>query len=191
LLLKETFMRKNIDMFFTFFKIGLFTFGGGYAMLPMLEKEIIGKKDWSTEDEIMNYYAISQCTPGIIAVNVATFVGYAQKGIIGGIICALGAISPSLIIITIIASVLANFQDILVVQHALAGIRIAVCVLMASSIIKMYRGSVKNLITALIFIGSLVLAYFTNISTVYLVIGAGLLGIFIYNLKISKEEARK
>ena len=184
-------MRKNLDMFLTFFKIGLFTFGGGYAMLPMLEKEIIEKKHWSTDDEIMNYYAISQCTPGIIAVNVSTFVGYAQSGVIGGIICALGAVSPSLIIISIIASVLADFQDILVVQHALAGIRIAVCVLMASSIIKMYKSSVKNLITASIFVGALVLAYFTNISTVYLVIASGLIGIVIYNLKISKEEAHK
>ena len=184
-------MRKNLDMFFTFFKIGLFTFGGGYAMLPMLEKEIIEKKHWSTDDEIMNYYAIAQCTPGIIAVNVATFVGYVQTGVIGGIICTLGAISPSLIIITLIASVLTNFQEILIVQHALVGIRLAVCVLMTSSIVKLYKGNVKDLITASIFIGALILAYFTDISTVYLVVAAGITGVIIYNLKISKEEVRK
>lgn len=184
-------MRKNLSMFLTFFKIGLFTFGGGYAMLPMLEKEIIENKHWSTDDEIMNYYAISQCTPGIIAVNVATFVGYAQGGVLGGIICTLGAISPSLIIISIIASVLTNFQEILIVQHALAGIRIAVCVLMTASIIKLFKVNVKDFITASIFIVALILAYFTDISTVYLVIIAGTFGVVIYNLKIAKNEVNK
>ena len=94
-----------------FFMIGALTFGGGYAMLPMLEREIVAKHKWATQEEILDYFAIGQCTPGIIAVNTATFVGYKQKGIIGGIVATLGVVSPSIVIIMVIAAVLTNFMD--------------------------------------------------------------------------------
>ena len=117
-------MRVLIQLFVAWFKMGLFTFGGGYAMLPMIQKEVIEKYHWATEEEIMEYYAIGQCTPGIIAVNTATFVGYYQKGVIGGIVATLGVVSPSFIIIGLIASLISNFSELAIVQNALSGIKL-------------------------------------------------------------------
>lgn len=179
-------MNILMDLFFSFFKIGLFTFGGGYAMLPMLEKEIIEKRKWATNDEVLDYFAIGQVTPGIIAVNTATFIGYNLKGIIGAIMATLGIITPSIIIITIIAGLLSNFADIPVVQNALAGVRIAVSVLMVSSIWKLLKGSVVDVIGGIIFIAAFSLAYFTNVSTVFLVILFAVSGISISNIKRKK-----
>ena len=105
-------MKIYIELFLTFAKIGAFTFGGGYAMLPMLQKEVVDKKHWATDEEIMDYYAVGQCTPGVIFVNTATFIGYYQKGIIGGIIATLGVVFPSIVIISLIASILQNFADL-------------------------------------------------------------------------------
>ena len=120
-------MKLLWELFRSFFMIGAMTFGGGYAMLPMLEREIVNKHKWGTQEELLDYFAIGQCTPGIIAVNTATFVGHKVKGVWGGIAATLGVVSPSLIIITVIAMVLENFMDILWVQNAFAGIRVAVC----------------------------------------------------------------
>ena len=102
-------MKEYFDLFLTFAKIGGFTFGGGYAMLPIMQKELVEKKDWTTNEELLNYYAVGQCTPGIIAVNVSTFVGYQKKGILGSIFSTLGVVTPSIIIIILIASFLQNF----------------------------------------------------------------------------------
>ena len=110
------------DLFITFAKIGVMTFGGGYAMLPILQRELVENKGWSTEEDLADYYAIGQCTPGIIAINTATFVGTKQKGIIGGIVASLGMVFPSLVIITLIATVLTTFSELEVVKHAFAGI---------------------------------------------------------------------
>lgn len=170
------------NLFTIWFKMGLFTFGGGYAMLPMIEKEVIEKHKWATEEEIMEYYAIAQCTPGIIAVNTATFVGYFQAGIIGGIIATLGVVAPSVVIITIIASVLTNFMDIVWVQHALAGIQVAVCYLMIKALIKLSKNNFKDAIDVSIFVVAFALATFTHISMVYLVVLFALVGV-IRNLK--------
>ena len=137
-------MNILLQLYATWFKMGLFTFGGGYAMLPMIQREVIEKHKWATEEEVMYYYAIGQCTPGIIAVNTATFIGYKLKGVIGAIVATLGVVSPSLIIITIIASVLTNFAEIPVVQHALSGINVGVCVLMTVSILKLFRSNIKD-----------------------------------------------
>lgn len=170
-----------------FFKIGLFTFGGGYAMLPMIERELIQKRGLATEEQVLDYFAIGQCTPGVIAVNTATFIGYFKKGILGGIVCTLGVISPSLIIITLIAGVITNFQENLIVRHALAGISIGVCVLMVASIYKLLKSGVKDVIGFFIFIAGFVLAYFTSISTILLVIGFAVLGIIINSIKNMKR----
>ena len=125
-----------------FFKMGSFTFGGGYAMLPIIQEEIVNKRKWATDQEVLDYYAIGQSTPGIIAVNTATFIGYNQRGLIGGIVATLGIVSPSIVIITIIAMFFKNFQDYVLVQHALGGIRVVVAALILYAVLKMYRDSV-------------------------------------------------
>lgn len=146
-------------------------------MLPMIQKEVIEKYHWATEDEVMDYYAIGQCTPGIIAVNAATFIGHKVKGIAGGIVATLGVVCPSIVIITLIAAFLTDFQDIPLVQHALAGIRISVCVLMATSIYNLGKKSVNHLFGLMLCLAGFVFSYFTNISIVLLVIAAGICGI--------------
>ncbi|MGN0971314.1 MAG: chromate transporter [Aristaeellaceae bacterium] len=137
-------LRELWNLYRSFFTIGALTFGGGYAMLPMLEREVVEKHKWATQEEILNYFAIGQCTPGIIAVNTATFVGYKQRKVPGGIAATLGLVSPSLIIIILIAMVLQNFMAIAWVQHAFAGIRVAVCALIASSVLKLAKGNLKK-----------------------------------------------
>lgn len=170
-------MKLLWQLYKTWFSLGLFTFGGGYAMLPMIQREIIEKHRWATEEEVMDYYAIGQCTPGIIAVNTATFIGYYQKGIIGGIVATLGVISPSIIIITIIASVLTNFMEYEWVAHALKGINVAVCMLMINAISNLWQKNIKNIASFLIFFIALLLSLFTGVSTVWLVILSGILGV--------------
>ena len=170
-------MKILLKLYFAWFKIGMFTFGGGYAMLPLIQKEVIDKHHWASEDEILDYYAIGQCTPGIIAVNTATFVGYYQKGVLGAITSTLGVVSPSVIIITLIAALISNFMEITVVQHALAGINVAVCMLMINAIMNLWNKSVKNIAAFTIFATALILSLFTNLSTVYLVVIAGVLGV--------------
>ena len=151
------------DLYISFFRIGLFTFGGGLAMIPMLEKEIVDKHGWCSEEEIMDYYAVGQCTPGIIAVNTATFVGYKYRGVLGGIVTTLGVITPSLIIMTLIASFLKNFADIPLVQHALRGLGAGVCAIIIPSIIKMAKSALTSVIYVLLAITAFVVAEFTEI----------------------------
>ena len=178
-------MKVLIQLFTAWFKMGLFTFGGGYAMLPMIQREAINKYHWASEEEIMDYYAVGQCTPGIIAVNTATFVGYKVKGIIGGIAATLGVISPSIIIIFLIASLINNFSQLEVVQHALNGIKVAVCVLMFVAVEKLIKGAIKDKISFALALVAFLLAYFTNISTVLIVLCAGVVG---YVLFLTKKE---
>ena len=170
-------MKTYIELFWAFFQIGALTFGGGYAMLPMIQKEIVEKHKWATEEEILDYFAISQLTPGVIAVNTATFVGYKTKGILGGIFATLGVVFPSVVIITIIAAFLKNFMDLEIVQHAFAGIRVAVCVLITIAIIKLAKKNIKNNAGILLAITVFLLVTFTNISSVYVIIGAIIFGL--------------
>ncbi|MGN1195642.1 MAG: chromate transporter [Acutalibacteraceae bacterium] len=172
-------MKQLLELFLTFAKIGGFTFGGGIAMLPMLQKEIVEKKNWATQEELMDYYAIGQCTPGIIAINTATFVGYKQKGIIGGIVATFGMAFPSVVIITIIAALVSNFQDLQVVQWAFGGIRAAVVALILSSVIKLMKKSVIDIPTALMFIAVAVLSTVTSVSPIVFVLIAGAFGILL------------
>ena len=138
-------MKVLWDMFLTFARIGGLTFGGGYAMLPMLQREVVEKHHWATEEELADYYAIGQCTPGVIAVNTATFIGYRQAGIMGGIF-------PSLVIITVIAAFLTNFADLEVIQYAFEGIRVCVCVLIFNAVQKLWKKSVIDRPTTVIFL---------------------------------------
>lgn len=151
-------MNKYLDLFLTFAKVGVCTFGGGYAMLPILQREVAEKKRWATEDELADYYAVGQCTPGIIAVNTATFVGSAQAGISGGVVATLGLVFPSVVIILIIAAFLQNFMDIAWVQHAFNGIRAGVVALILSSVVKLFRGAVKDAATGVIYAVVLILS---------------------------------
>ena len=144
-------MNIYLDLFLTFAKVGVCTFGGGYAMLPILQREIVEKKKWATEDELADYYAVGQCTPGVIAVNTATFVGTNRAGVGGGIIASLGVVFPSVVIILVIAAFLQNFMHIEWVGHAFSGIRAGVVALILSSVIKLFKGAVKDVATGVIY----------------------------------------
>ena len=180
-------MKEYFDLFFTFAKIGAFTFGGGYAMLPMLEKEVVDKKHWATLEEIMDYYAVGQCTPGVIFVNTATFIGYYRKGILGGIVATLGVVFPSIIIIMAIAGLLNNFAEIAAVQHALHGIRIAVCVLIVKATLKLFKTGVKDLFGIALFVIALILTYLSIVPTIVIVVVSAILGITVQMVKTKKE----
>ena len=172
-------MKTLIDLFFTFCRIGGLTFGGGYAMLPMIQKEIVEEKKWATEEEVLDYYAVGQCTPGIIAVNTATFIGYKVQGIIGAIVATLGVVFPSLIIITIIAALLKNFASYAIIQHAFSGIRIVVIALIISAILKLAKTSIKSSITLIIAILAFISVAFVNLSPIYIVIAAACIGLIL------------
>lgn len=174
-------MNKYLDLFLTFARIGGLTFGGGYAMLPMLQKEVVEKRGWATEEELMDYYAIGQCTPGIIAVNTATFIGQSTSGVLGGIVATLGVVFPSLIIITLIAAFLQNFADLAIVQNAFAGIRVCVCVLVFNAVMKLWKKSVVDKKTLVIFLVVLIGNFAFDIAPTIFVILAGLAGILLKN----------
>jgi len=172
-------MKVILDLLLSFMKIGAFTLGGGYAMLPLLQKEVVEKHGWLTEDELTDYFAIGQCTPGVIAVNVATFTGYKTKRFWGSVASTIGVVLPSFFIIIIIAAFITNFSDIAFVQNAFAGIRVCVCVLILNTIIKLFKNSVKDYATVIIYLIVLATSLFTGIQTVFLVVGAGIAGIII------------
>lgn len=172
-------MNVYLDLYLTFARIGGLTFGGGYAMLPMLQKEIVENRGWVSEEELMDYYAIGQCTPGIIAVNTATFVGRKIKGISGGILATLGVVTPSFVIISLIAAFIRNFADLAVVKNAFAGIRVCVCVLIFNAVVKLFKKSVIDLPTLVIFLLITAGSLFLDWSPVLFVIVAGLLGILV------------
>ena len=186
-------MKTLIQLFLIFARIGGFTFGGGYAMLPMLQKEVVDNKGWATYDELIDYYAIGQCTPGIIAVNVATFVGYKTKGLLGGIFATLGVITPSMIIVGIIAAFLHGFQDYEVVQWAFAGIRAAVVALIISAIWKIAKKSLVDIFAVIIFLAVAALSFFTDVSPTVFVIAAGVCGLVLNlsGVRKAKEEMKK
>ena len=146
------------DLFLTFAKVGVMTFGGGYAMLPILQREVVENKGWATEDQLADYYAVGQCTPGVIAVNTATFVGSSQAGILGGICATLGVVFPSLVIILIIAAFLRNIMTMEVIAHAFNGVRAGVTALILVSVIKLFKGAVTDWPTRIIYLLVLVLA---------------------------------
>lgn len=200
------FVKTLFDIFFTFFRIGAVTFGGGYSMLPILQREVVEKKDWATDEDLLDYYAIGQCLPGIIAVNTAIFIGYKTKKVPGSIAASLGVIAPSIIVITLIAMLLSNFSDILAVQYAFKGIRIAVAALITEAVIKLFKSNVlpkkdkdapsgllpflkrcwlQLAVCVLVF----VLVAVGDVSAAYVVIGAALAGV-AYGV-IGKVRAEK
>lgn len=166
-------------LFASFFKIGAFTFGGGYAMLPLLERECVEKHPWASHDELLDYFAIGQCTPGIIAVNTATFVGYHERGMIGAATATLGVVTPSFIIILLIAALLQNFAHLAIVQHAFGGIRVAVAVLILNAVIKLFKSNVKKWWGIALCVAAFVCIAIFSLSPVPIVLGAALVGMAI------------
>ena len=181
-------MKMLLKMFFAFAKIGAVTFGGGYAMLPILQRDIVNKHGWATDEELMDYFAIGQCTPGVIAVNTATFIGMKQRGFWGAVFATLGVVSPSVLILTIIAAFVTNYADIPAVAHAFSGIRACVCVLILNAVLKLRKGALKDKWTYMIFGVVFALSLFLDVSTAILVVLSGVAGLVIKNL--SKEEVK-
>lgn len=192
-------MKPYVSLFFTFAKIGVCTFGGGYAMLPILQRELVDNKGWATEEELADYYAVGQCTPGVIAVNTATFVGYNRMGWLGGTVATLGVVFPCLVIIMAIAAFLSNFMHLDVVVHAFNGVRAGVVALIFSSILKLLNTSLVDWKTRLIYVvvlllgavgvwapmpgGALGQVLGALCSPVFLVVVSGLVGLAIYGKK--------
>ncbi|MCD8009846.1 MAG: chromate transporter [Lachnospiraceae bacterium] len=172
-------MNELWQLFITFAQIGAVTFGGGYAMLPILTREFVDKRHWVTDSELTDYFAIGQCTPGIIAVNVATFIGNKRKGLAGGIVATLGLVSIPIVIITIIAAFLRNFADYAIIKNAFAGIRVCVCVLIINAILRLWKKSILDGPTLVIFLVVFALSVFSSLSPILLVVAAAAAGILL------------
>ena len=178
------------ELFLTFAKIGVMTFGGGYAMLPILQREIVETKRWATDEDLANYFAIGQCTPGIIAVNTATFIGHRTRGIPGGIMATLGVAFPSVVIISLLAGVIQAFEGNAIVVKAFTGIRACVCVLILNAVLKLWKSAVKDKLTLGVFLIVLALALFTGVSPA-VVVAADLVFAVIYEIVVSRRSGKE
>ena len=168
-----------LSLFLSFAKVGVLTFGGGYAMIPILEREIVDRRGWASSEELMDYYAVGQCTPGVIAVNTATFIGYRVAGPAGGVTATLGVVFPSVVIICLIAGILTNFADIPAVKSAFTAIRVCVCVLIFNAVVKLWKGAVKDKAGLVLFLIVFVLSLFFDISPVIFVLFCALAGLVL------------
>lgn len=181
---------RYAQLYAAFFKIGLFTFGGGMSMLPMLQKELVESKQWLTEEEILNYFAIGQCTPGIIAVNVATFCGYKRAGFFGAVISTLGIVCPSWIIIILIAGSLAHFSEIQWIQRAMKGVYIAVSALLARAVFTFGRKIITDAASGCIALAAFCAMTLWNVSGLLIVLAAGFIGFYIQSFRKRKEKQK-
>ena len=170
-------MKTLGTLFLSFARVGALTFGGGYAMLSMLERECVDKHNWATREELLDYFAIGQCTPGVIAVNTATFIGYKESGALGAAAATLGVISPSVAIILVIAALLSNFAHIPAVQHAFSGVRVAVAVLILNTVIQLIRRNIKSVVGLVLCAAAFVFIAVMGQSPVFVVLGAALVGL--------------
>ena len=192
-------MKELLDLYWTYLKIGSVNFGGGYAMLPLLERELVNKKGWTTMDELRDYFAIGQCTPGVIALNVSTFIGQKRKGVAGAIVAAMGFLTVPIVLIIIIAAFLTNFAQLEVVQHAFAGIRVCVCVLILQAILRLWKSSVVDVFTMVLYavilalnaLGSFTSLLPVKIPAAVLVILAGAAGLTASLLKNRKNAGKE
>ena len=183
-------MKTLWELFWLFTKMGLMTFGGGATMLPILQRELLDKRQWVTEEELVDYYAIGQCTPGIIAVNLSTFVGRKRAGDPGGVVATAGFVFPSLVIIVLLASLINNVSDLAWVQNAFAGIRVCVCVQLFNAVIKLAKKSIVDKWTVLIFTAVFLLGAVLDLSPVWFVLAAAAAGLLVQQLGLRKEAAR-
>ena len=177
-------MKTYWELFCAFARVGVMTFGGGYAMLPILEREVVDKHGWATEEELMDYYAVGQCTPGVIAVNVATFIGFKIGGNIGGIVATVGVVTPSLLIIMVIAGILTNFADVPAVKSAFAGIRVCVCVLIFNAVVKLWKKAVVDKATLVLFLVVFLLSVLFQFSPVWFVVLCAAAGIALTRMGV-------
>lgn len=184
-------MKELIKLYKTFFIIGVCTFGGGYAMLPMLEKEIVTKHKWATMEEIANYFAIGQCTPGVIAVNTATFIGYKRKKDIGGVVATLGVISPSIIIILALAGILQKIFQFQIVKSAFAGISVAVCALLVQALYKLAKSGIKDTYTTIVAICSAVVSVFLKLSPIVIVVITAIITLAYKYIKSKRNGGKR
>jgi len=187
-------MKELLELYWTFVRIGMVTFGGGYAMLPILERELVDKRHWTTMDELRDYFSIGQCTPGIIAMNVSTFIGEKRKGVKGAVAASVGFLTGPVILILIIAMFISNFAHLEVVQHAFAGIRVCVCVLILQAVLRLWKSSVVDPVALVIYIVVFALHAFSGVLPVkipaaVLVILAGIAGVIISDRR--NRAARK
>ncbi|MBR6664010.1 MAG: chromate transporter [Alphaproteobacteria bacterium] len=181
-------MRELFNLLMIFAKVGLFTFGGGYAMLPLLKAETVDRRGFLSEEELLNLYSIGQCTPGIIAINVATFIGYKQKGIWGAIFATIGMILPSIVIIILIASVLGLYMHNRYVSYAFAGIRVCVIALIADIVYDLWRKNIKTSVDLIIFVLAVLVLLFADISAVWVVIFAALTALFVEEIRRKRTK---
>ena len=182
---------RYVQLFTAFFKIGLFTFGGGMSMLPMLQRELVESKQWLTEEEILNYFAIGQCTPGIIAVNVATFCGYKRAGLSGAIVSTVGIVCPSWIVITLIAGSISRFSDIVWIQRAMKGVYVAVAALLARAVFTFGKKIITDFVTAGIAAGAFLAMSVWNISGILIVLVAGIIGFSAQMIRNDKRATSR
>ena len=180
---------RYVQLFTAFFKIGLFTFGGGMSMLPMLQRELVESKKWLTEEEILNYFAIGQCTPGIIAVNVATFCGYKRAGLSGAIVSTIGIVCPSWIVITLIAGSISRFSDIIWIQRAMKGVYVAVAALLARAVFTFGKKIITDFVTAGIAVGAFLAMSVWNVSGILIVLAAGIIGFCAQIIRNGKKTS--
>ncbi len=170
-------LKKALQLFWTFFKIGAFTFGGGYAMIPLIQKEVVENKKWITDDDILEIIAIAESTPGPIAINSATFVGYRVCGFLGSFFSTLGVVLPSFVIILIISFVLNEFQNLKVVQYAFQGIRAGVLALLIKALFTMYKKCPKGLVSYIVIAFSFIAVAFIDLPVLLVIIGCALIGL--------------
>lgn len=183
-------MKEIIRLFLVFSKIGAVTFGGGYAMLPILQREVVEKRGWATEEELLDYYAVGQCTPGVIAVNTATFIGHKNKGLLGAVSATLGVVFPSIVIITVLAAFISNFAEYSVVRYAMSGIRACVCALVISAVCTLWKKAIVDKFALVVFALSLIVAVFEAVPTAIVVIVAGVLG-YVFRSVMAKKGGKK
>ena len=184
-------MKEYLQLFWAFIKVGALTFGGGYAMLPILQRDIVEKYGWATEAEVMDYYAMAQCLPGIIMINTSAFIGQHRKGTLGGFVAGFASAFPSLVIITIIAAFLTRFAEYPVVQNAFAGIRACVVVLIVNALVKLWKSAIvdwKALV--IVFAPVFALSAFTDASPILLVVAAAVAGIVISSITAAAAKKK-
>ena len=179
---------KLWKLFATFFKIGAFTFGGGYAMIPLIQKEAVEKNGWVSDDDILEIIAIAESTPGPIAINSATFVGYRTCGVLGAMCATLGVVLPSFVIILVISYVLREFQQIKAVQYAFNGIRAGVLALLFKALWGMYKKSPKGWVSYVVMAGAFLTTAFAGINVLYVIIGCALFGLITSLLAQRREK---
>ena len=187
-------MKDLWELYWVYLKIGFVNFGGGYAMLPLLERELVTKKGWATLEELRDYFAIGQCTPGLISLNVSTFIGRKRKGVAGAVAAMFGFLTGPILMILVIAMFLQNFAQLEVVQHAFAGIRVCVCVLIVQAVLRLWKSSVVDSFSLVLYLVIFALNAFSGLLPVkvpaaVLVILAGVAGLTASILKNRKNAS--